>query len=65
MATCEFTELPYSPKDDSIVNNVKVSATKPTVAWGHNAGVSSEGARVQSRMVMMGGIVLASLFWVI
>lgn len=52
MSVCGFSELNYTPRDDSLVDNIRVSATRPTVVWGHNAGVSNGGG---TRRVGVGG----------
>lgn len=43
MSVCGFSELNYTSRDDSLVDNIRVSATRPSAVWGHNAGVSNGG----------------------
>lgn len=58
MSVCEFQELNYTARDDSIVDNIRVSATRPSAVWGHNAGVSNGGCGAREiwhvRIVMCG-----------
>ncbi|KHN99380.1 uncharacterized protein MAM_03078 [Metarhizium album ARSEF 1941] len=46
MSACKFAERTYRPADDGIVDNVRVSATRPTAMLGSKAGPSSAGRGV-------------------
>ncbi|EFY89647.1 hypothetical protein MAC_04300 [Metarhizium acridum CQMa 102] len=50
MSVCNFAEQAYTPADDNIVESIRVSATRPTAAWGHQNGVSNAGHRVTRGM---------------
>ncbi|QPH05210.1 hypothetical protein C2857_002878 [Epichloe festucae Fl1] len=49
MSVCGFPSSKYTPADDSVADNVLVSAARPTTVWGYSAGVVSDAPAVRKR----------------
>lgn len=67
MSECNFTSLTYSPDSDSVVNNVRVKATRPSTLSGSNAAVAAGAATARSTSlglaISLVGFVLGAAVW--
>lgn len=66
MAVCDFAPRNYSPSDDAVVNNIRVSANRPPAVWGQNTGVANLAADTRRRLggaSVAAGVLAAWAIW--
>ncbi|OAA33476.1 hypothetical protein AAL_00941 [Moelleriella libera RCEF 2490] len=66
MSVCDFAPRNYSPSDDAVVNNIRVSANRPPAVWGQNTGVANLAADTRRRLggaSVAAGVLAAWAIW--
>lgn len=62
MKACNFTDLSYTPDEDSAADNIRVEATRPTAMASTEAPSTNTGAGVEpatQRQVVIVGLLLS------